>query len=929
MPEGPERTVGAGPPPPRPVQRLLLARPVRRDLHLPHAPRHVRAPDRRRGRRRRARSARRAPPSCLDLDMDGRDEVRLADAGQVVTVKPSEGAGIGGWDIRAARHALAAVLRRRPEAYHETLRAHEAQGRGRRRRRRCADDGGVDLDPRHRHGQGGGPGGPPPLRRPRAALGPRPLPRPGRHPRGRRDGRRGGAGRLPRRRVAGGPPRDRARSRCRATAPPSASRFLVSKTIRLAGGRLDPQLVVELELHHRGGEPIETRLGLELSLHVLGGGGNPSAWYDVRGERSAHDGTGEAAGRRGHRLRQRLGRRSRSRRGPSRRPMPGGAPSRRSPIPNRASSASTRAVPCCSPGPPGSSPARPAGSPSASEWPWRGTGPRRNARDRDARRLRPGPVGGMSRPRLVVHAHFYQPFRTDPFTGHVPPDPSAAPFRDWNERVTAECYRPNAERGHARARLLEPGPDADRVPRGRGARTSSRRSRRRTGVAAARRAARASPSPSTTRSCRSRRSTTAGPRSCGACATSSSASGGRRGRCGCRRRPSTSRRCASWPRRASRRRSSRRGRPTPTTSTTGGRTASTSAAGRHITVAVLRRRPVGGGLVRAGGDGRRGPLRARAHRAAPGRLAARRRARRCSSSRATASCTATTSRSATCSCTGSSPRRRRRRTAGSTSSRSPRSPRRPPATRIPRSGSATGPRGAATTACCAGPASARTRRTAAGRRRCGRPWSGSPAASTPSPRRWPGSCPADPDIWAARDATWTSSSARGGATRSPPRCSAPRVVRRRTGGGCSPSSRRSAGASAMFASCGWFWEEPFRPETRQVLRSAARAVRLVDGLAGTNLERRLVADLATFVSPGARDRRRDDLPARAQRGRAAPAARVGGRRRDGRPCARTRRDVPETHRPPAVPGVEWLSAGWREEVGARRVCGGGQAMPTG
>ncbi len=53
----------------------------------------------------------------------------------------------------------------------------------------------------------------------------------------------------------------------------------------------------------------------------------------------------------------------------------------------------------------------------------------------------------MSRPRLVVHAHFYQPFRVDPFTGVVPPDPSAAPFRDWNERITAECYRPNAERG--------------------------------------------------------------------------------------------------------------------------------------------------------------------------------------------------------------------------------------------------------------------------------------------------------------------------------------------------------------------------------------------------------------------------------------------------------------------------------------------------
>jgi hypothetical protein len=34
-----------------------------------------------------------------------------------------------------------------------------------------------------------------------------------------------------------------------------------------------------------------------------------------------------------------------------------------------------------------------------------------------------------------------------------------------------------------------------------------------------------------------------------------------------------------------------------------------------------------------------------------------------------------------------------------------------------------------------------------------------------------------------------------------------------------------------------------------VLRAAARAVRIVDGLAGVNLERRLVADLATFVSP--------------------------------------------------------------------------------
>ena len=42
---------------------------------------------------------------------------------------------------------------------------------------------------------------------------------------------------------------------------------------------------------------------------------------------------------------------------------------------------------------------------------------------------------------LVVHAHFYQPPRENPWLDEVEVEVSAAPFHDWNQRIERECYR--------------------------------------------------------------------------------------------------------------------------------------------------------------------------------------------------------------------------------------------------------------------------------------------------------------------------------------------------------------------------------------------------------------------------------------------------------------------------------------------------------
>jgi hypothetical protein len=60
---------------------------------------------------------------------------------------------------------------------------------------------------------------------------------------------------------------------------------------------------------------------------------------------------------------------------------------------------------------------------------------------------------------FTIHGHFYQPPRENPWTEVVARELTAEPFHDWNQRITAESYRPNAfaqvvdERGAVRAVL--------------------------------------------------------------------------------------------------------------------------------------------------------------------------------------------------------------------------------------------------------------------------------------------------------------------------------------------------------------------------------------------------------------------------------------------------------------------------------------------
>lgn len=64
----------------------------------------------------------------------------------------------------------------------------------------------------------------------------------------------------------------------------------------------------------------------------------------------------------------------------------------------------------------------------------------------------------MNNPSFCIHAHFYQPPREDPFSGIIPDEPGAAPYANWNEKILATCYKPNAEERNYSALSFNLGP---------------------------------------------------------------------------------------------------------------------------------------------------------------------------------------------------------------------------------------------------------------------------------------------------------------------------------------------------------------------------------------------------------------------------------------------------------------------------------------
>jgi alpha-amylase len=250
-----------------------------------------------------------------DTDLDAIDEILVTAPGQTVVVDPAEGAGISSWDLRPSRVALASVLRRRPEAYHERLIAHD----------RAAEEAAIGATEERLVEEGAVPGG-------HAAAAAADAPKtihdvvnvkePGlaaflhydRHER-----RSGLVHLLPADGSTGVTQLTHAtymelgdfvegafepititdddlvlRRHGNFNLDGLSRPLTLTKTYRLDGDRMSPTLALEVEVENPGDSAVSFELVVEWNVNLLGGGHNPAAFYETAsGVRSPHDVAGE------------------------------------------------------------------------------------------------------------------------------------------------------------------------------------------------------------------------------------------------------------------------------------------------------------------------------------------------------------------------------------------------------------------------------------------------------------------------------------------------------------------------------------------------------------------------------------------------------------------------------------------------------------
>jgi 4-alpha-glucanotransferase len=234
-----------------------------------------------------------------DTDLDAIDEVLVASPGQTLILDLAEGGAISSWDLRASRVALTSVMRRRPEAYHARLVAHETQGSA----------GSADA----REAASGGP---------KTIHDIVSVKEPGLSALLHYDDHERRSGLVHLLAADSAPSRhqfvtgdyhdlgdfleggfepvtvesDRVvvrRSGCLSPASDSDP-VVVTKTYRFDGGRMSPMLELETAVENTGDRALEFELAVEWNLNVLGGGHNPAAYYEpMPGTRTPHDVDGE------------------------------------------------------------------------------------------------------------------------------------------------------------------------------------------------------------------------------------------------------------------------------------------------------------------------------------------------------------------------------------------------------------------------------------------------------------------------------------------------------------------------------------------------------------------------------------------------------------------------------------------------------------